>query len=341
MGAHLVKLLADRGDQVTVTTRKQRSNSAGVSYICGDAKQDDFILTLLDQKWDAIVDFMVYTTSVFERRAPLLLNATGQYVFLSSARVYANSDASLQEHSPRLLEHSNDAEFLATDEYSLAKARQENVLRDSGLSNWTIVRPYITYSEQRLQLGVLEKEAWLYRALKGRTIVFSKDIAAKLTTLTYGLDVAAAMVSLIAQPGALGQSFHITQKETVRWQDVLKLYIAVLERHLGEKPKVLMLDLEDFSKCKNAKYQINYDRLFDRRFNNSKIEAVVKVHEFTPFHEGLTRCLEEFLVKPSFLSIDWRAEAIKDRYAGEVAKFHELESWKQRLKYFFYRFIRN
>ena len=40
------------------------------------------------------------------------------------------------------------------------------------------------------QLGVLEKELWLYRALNGRTIVFSKDIAEKSTTLTYGYDVA-------------------------------------------------------------------------------------------------------------------------------------------------------
>ena len=56
-----------------------------------------------------------------------------------------------------------DEEYLKTDEYALSKARQEDILHRSGKNNWTVIRPYITYSEIRLQLGVLEKELWLYR----------------------------------------------------------------------------------------------------------------------------------------------------------------------------------
>ena len=75
----------------------------------------------------------------------------------------------------RLLDVSHDSIYLKTDEYALAKARQEDILRKSGKNNWTIIRPYITYSESRLQLGVLEKEAWLYRALKGFQEMFWKN----------------------------------------------------------------------------------------------------------------------------------------------------------------------
>lgn len=340
MGKHLVQLLAEQGNKVSVTTRSSRQSSASIEYIRGNAKDDGFLFSLLAHKWDVIVDFMVYSTPFFKQRAPKLLAATDQYIFLSSARVYADSGDPIKEDSARLLDSSGDSKFLATDEYSLAKARQENILRQSDNTNWTIIRPYITYSEQRLQLGVLEKEGWLYRALKGRTIVFSEDIASKLTTLTYGLDVAGAMAVLIGEPRALGEAYHITQREAASWREVLGVYLDVLEKHLGKRPKILLLGFDDFSRCKRAEYQIKYDRLFNRIFDNSKIADFVDLNNFMPLEQGLIRCLEEFLEKPQFLAIDWRAEAVKDRYSGEVASLAEPGHWKQKMKYLVYRFIK-
>jgi nucleoside-diphosphate-sugar epimerase len=340
MGKHLVNLLAERGDKVCVTTRSPRQSIGNIEYTQGNAKDDSFLVPLLAHKWDAFVDFMVYATPVFQQRAPKLLAATAQYVFLSSARVYANTTEPIREDSPRLLDSSSDADFLATDEYSLAKARQENILRQSGSKNWTVIRPYITYSEQRLQLGVLEKEGWLYRALRGRTIVFSEDIASRLTTLTYGLDVAGAMAAVIGEPRALGEAYHITQQDAVSWREVLDIYLEVLEKHLGKPTKVLLLGLDDFSRCKAAEYQIKYDRLFDRVFDSSKIAEFAGLDAFWSTKRGLTRCLEEFLEKPEFLAIDWRSEAIKDRYSREVASLKELSNWKQKTQYLIYRFIK-
>lgn len=208
---------------------------------------------------------MVYATGEFRRRAPLLLDATAQYVFLSSARVYADSDAPITEESPRLLDVSQDREYLATDEYALAKARQEDILRaECGKGNWTIVRPYITYSEIRLQLGVLEKEAWLARALHGQTVVFSKDIADKMTTLTYGYDVARGIAALIGREKALGEAFHITCDRPIRWREVLNLYIEVLERKTRQRPKVLLTDT-----APHITPQVKYDRYYNREFDNT------------------------------------------------------------------------
>lgn len=340
MGRHLVKRLAERGDKVSVTTRSSHQPSANIEYIQGNGREDSFLDPILARRWDAIIDFMVYTTPVFEQRAPKLLAATDQYLFLSSARVYADSAEPIGEDSPRLLDVTTDSEFLATDEYALAKARQENILKQSGRNNWTIIRPYITYGEQRLQLGVLEKEGWLYRALKGRTIVFSKDIAAKLTTLTYGLDVAGAMAALVGSPRALGETYQITQKDAATWYEVLNIYLNVLENQLGKRPKVLLLDLDKFSRCKRAEYQIKYDRLFNRTFNNGKIGELVDVKAFLAFEQGLTRCLDDFLRRPQFLAIDWRSEAIKDRYSNEVASLAELGHWKNKIKYLIYRFVK-
>lgn len=184
MGSHLVGILAaDPANELTVTTRKEFPSveNGCIRYVRGNAHDIGFVRSLVPvgAKWDCIVDFMVYTPDEFRERVDFLLSVCKQYVFLSSARVYAGSNEPIVETSPRLLDTVNDEVYLRTDEYALAKAREENLLSQSGKTNWVIVRPYITYSEIRLQLGVLEKEQWLYRAMNGRKIVFPKDIAEK------------------------------------------------------------------------------------------------------------------------------------------------------------------
>ena len=50
--------------------------------------------------------------------------------------------------------------------------------------NWTIIRPYKTYNNNRLQLGMYEKEEWLYRLMMGKTLVFPTELKKRKTTLT-------------------------------------------------------------------------------------------------------------------------------------------------------------
>lgn len=337
MGNHLVDLFRDTDNDIAVTTRVNRMSSNNINYIVGNAKDEGFLKKILDEKWDVIIDFMVYTTNEFKNKVNLLLNSTSQYVFLSSARVYADSYDPIKETSSRLLDVSTDKEFLSSDEYSLAKARQENILTNSGKKNWTIIRPYITYSSHRLQLGILEKEDWLYRALKGRTIVFSEDINSKLTTMTYGLDVAKGIKAVVGNFNSLGESYHITSSQSHLWSEILNIYLDVLENHLGYRPKVVLENLESFQSYHPANYQIKYDRLFNRKFNNEKIGEYLEINEFTSITDGLKDCLKEFIKHPSFKQINWRVEALKDRKTNEIAKLNEIQSFKQKVKYLLYR----
>lgn len=339
MGNYLSDILSRDNHQVTVTSRSKRDSAGNVTYIKGNAHDLVFLESVLKKRWDAIVDFMVYSTPEFEERHKTLLNATNQYIFLSSSRVYAESDVEIKESSPRLLDVSKDTTFLSTDEYSLTKARQEDILKNSGMKNWTIIRPYITFSAYRLQLGVLEKEQWLYRALKGRTIVFSEDINSKQTTLTYGWDVATGISKLIGNSAALAEAFHITTK-SIYWHEILNLYLDVLENQMGSRPKVILQNKNDYIHDNPSSYQIKYDRFFNRRFDNSKINRFIDTNEFTETKVGLKLCLEEFLKKPHFKQIDWGAEAKKDRITGEFTPLNEIVGNKQKIKYLLYRFIK-
>jgi len=341
MGVYLESLLSDHGFQVTITSRSERSSKKNnVSYIQGNALEAEFLEKLLKSNWDVIVDFMIYPTATFSQRIEKLLKSTKQYVYLSSARVYADSTSKITEDSPRLLDVSKDFEFLSTDEYALAKARQENILFSSTFKNWTIVRPYITYGEQRFQLGVLEKESWLYRALKGKTIVFSKEMLHKSTTVTSGFDVARAIFSLLGEESALGEAFHVTSNEATSWKKLLDMYCMELKKQLGHKPKVLLQDLSDFNMHHQAIYQIEYDRLYNRIFDNSKIENYIDVSGFVSPFDGMKKDLNSFISNPDFLAINWRSEAIKDKSTGDYSYFSEIKGYKNKLKYFYHRFIK-
>ena len=271
IGKPLVDRLARRSEEVFITSRDKHYDNKNVHYIQGNAKNNDFLSTILQNKYDVIVDFMVYGTEQFRKRLNLFLDHTDQYVFLSSSRVYAESESLLVEQSPRLLEISKDQRYLLTDEYALAKAREEDLLYQCGRTNWTIIRPYITYNDNRLQLGMLEKELWLKRALEGKSIIFPRDIAEKNTTLTYGLDVSILISKLVGNNSALGKTYHITSSQSVKWGEILELYVTVLERETGKKPRVVMPESSaEFLNLLN-KWQIKYDRLYNRIFNNNAI----------------------------------------------------------------------
>ena len=232
-------------------------------------------------------------------------------------------------------------QYLATNEYALAKAREENVLTESGFNNFTIIRPYITYYNNRLQLGVFEKEIWLQRALDGKKIVFSRNIASKYTTLTYGYDVALRIADLVGKDCTFRKAYHITTEEYIKWEDVLKCYLDVLEKYTGERPEVCWTDKNDSHLEKTNYYQIHCDREYNRKFSNAKIKTDSgEQRVFMETKEGLKKCLTEFLNgERKFQFRDWKEEAVLDRISGDKSQLKEIPGIKNKVKYVLYRYI--
>src|SRR5690606_22262354 len=177
------------------------------------------------------------------------------------------------------------------------------------------------------------KEEWIYRVLNGRSIVFCADIMNKTTTLTYGFDVSNAIASLIGKADAKRNSFNVTTRFCITWGEVLDIYTNVILEETGKRPKIVLLSLEDFLKCKPyGKYQIIYDRLFDRKFENSKIQMFTEINWRDP-REGLESCLRHFIATPEFLKIDWQLEAIKDRFSGQCTPLWKIKGYENKIKY--------
>ena len=339
MGTPLVDLLKKTNNEVYITSRNNNNSQDNIHYIKGNAHNLELVQKILVDRFDVIVDFMVYSYDELKKRLPIYLSNTKQYIFLSSSRVYAESKSKITENTPRLLDICNDENYLSTDEYALTKAREEDLLINSGYNNWTIVRPYITYNNYRLQLGVYEKEQWLFRALKGRTIVFPKDIAEKTTTLTYGNDVARAILRLIGNTEAFGQIFHIVTSQYTTWKEILRIYLDIIEKNTGIRPKVKFIDdSTGLQKIWNAA-QIKYDRLYNRKFDSFKIDSICGKIDYMDLRTGIENCLTEFINNPKWLNINYRYEAWADRISKEITPLKDIKGKKMKLKYIKWRWL--
>lgn len=312
MGRHLAPLLAGDGWDVTVTSRSSHETGVeGVHYVRGSARDKGFLGAVLANRWDVVIDFMVWRTREFREVLGLLLPSCSQYVFLSSYRVFADSPV-ITERSPRLLDASDDVEYTSTDEYALAKARQEDLLRGSSGDNWTIVRPAITYAWGRFQLCTLECDAWLPMALAGHPVPLATEMLTKQTTMSWAYDVALMISRLAGSPGALGEDYNVCTSRHQSWADVVEVYRELVPLEVRE------VSLRDYEKAAGGVYQCRYDRMFDRVMDNSKVLAATGLTEgeLTGIEEGIPRELGTFLCNPSFKQVGKGQLGRLDRLGG-------------------------
>lgn len=337
MGVYLVPELLKMGYQVYVTSRSDHvSDQADLFYLTGNAKDQAFLLQLLEQKFDAIVDFMIYRTLEFRERYQALLEGTDHYLFVSSYRVYGDNQGNpITEDSPRLLDIVQDPEYLKTDEYGLTKARQENLLRESGARNWTILRPAITYSKERFQLGTLEAADFIKRAQAGKTVIFPKQMLDKQATLSWAGDVAKLISRMIFNCAAMGEAFTVSTSENHTWKEILKIYVDLL----GMRVKIV--DLSVYQNVVGGPYQIKYDRMLDRVIDNSKALKITGIQQadFMPLCEGLKIELENFLQSPTYPNYS----SSKDQKMDEVttSKVHAFILAMKRKAKTVYKLLRN
>lgn len=341
MGQELVPLLAlDAENKIVVTSRKKIDYTGKIEYIQGNAKRIEFLRPMLEcGGFDVIIDFMLYSVDEFKCKYELLLNSCKQYIFFSSARVYAVSDSPVKENSARLLDVSTDKDFLKEGEYSLTKAKEEDILKDSGLRNWVIIRPYKTYCNNRLQLGVLELEQWLYRALSGKTVVVPGNIEHLHTSLTDSKDTAKILKHIIGNQIWNGETIQIANPERITWGDVIKVYSQCIEEKCGKRMKVhYMKDTSEIELLFNNKYRIKYDGLVDRTFDDSKIASIVwGGFPWTPLCVGLSDCIKSALEQNELIVRDYSVEGMYDRLTGERTPLREISGNKNRIKYLLHR----
>lgn len=292
LGVYMVEELLKTGNTVdAVTAEDAVSDNPNLKYIKVNAKDDAVLDELLKNNYDVIIDYMLYFgTEEFGRRYLKILDNTKHYIYLSSYRIYADSDTPITEESDRLLDIATDETYLNSNDYSLYKAKQEDMLHASGRKNYTILRPAITYSKNRLQLTILEARTLVDRMRKNKTVILPKEALDKEATMTWAGDSAKMVSSLLLNEKAFDEVYTISTAEHHTWGEIAEMY-----REIGGL-KYIAVDFETFLNIMapgniHTRQQLTYDRLFRRMVDNSKILEIsgLKQSELMPLKEGLTK----------------------------------------------------
>lgn len=291
MGVYVVPELLKKGYKVDVLSLDDiQSDNPNLRYFVGNGHDHALLSELFKNNYDGIIDFMIYNTEDFRQNHEFLLSHTGHYIYLSSYRVYAD-DCPITEESRQLLDASTDEDYLAHDDYSLYKARGEDILEASPYRNWTAVRPAITYSHRRYQLVILEADSLITRAREGKPVLLPEEARNVQATMSWAGDVAKMFAAVLFNEEAKCQHYTFATAEHQTWGTIAGYY----EELIGLKVKwisreeFLNVMAADENGYKSAKWQLDYDRLFDRVVDNSKIckLAGLKQSEFMTLKEGL------------------------------------------------------
>lgn len=291
MGQYLVPLLADAGYEIdAVSLDNVPDTRANVHNIKMSVMERENQRELLKKHYDGIVNFMIYGTVDMPFFLPLLLDSTEHYIYLSTYRIYDNKEVPIRETSPRLIDATDNALLRNSDDYSIYKARGENILRAREKKNWTIVRPAITYSFLRYQLVTLEAPNTVGRAFAGKKAVLPIQAKEIHATMSWGGDVAKMLAGLLFNEQAFGETYTVATAEHHTWGEIAEYYrdICGLESVWVDKEDYIRIIQPDPYNT-GARWQLEYDRLFDRVMDNSKVLAAtgMKQAELMPLYDGL------------------------------------------------------
>lgn len=290
LGRYTASELLKQGCAVdTICLEDYTSDNESLRYYkaCADISYlTDF---LSDKHYDGIVNFIHYTdVEEYKPIHKLLCEKSDHLVFLSSYRVYADLQHPVTETAPQLYDTSSDKEFLQNEDYAVPKSKAERFIKEeSGTTNWTIVRPVISFSDRRFDIVTLYGRDVIEKTKKGETLLL--PLASK--NLFAGLDWAGnsgkLIANLVLNDNAYGEAYTVSSAQNLTWKEVADIYTELIGA------KFEWVDVETYSRYRyntdEPPYILKYDRLFDRKIDNSKILNVTKLkkEDFTSIRDGI------------------------------------------------------
>lgn len=266
-----------------------------------------------DHTFDAVVEWVAFTTEHIQQDIDLFSGRTGQYIFISSASAYQKPPGFLPVTESTPLHNP----FW---EYSRNKAACEALLmqayRSSGFPA-TIVRPSHTYDRTLLPFhGGYTNVA---RMREGKKVIVHGD-GTSLWTMTHHADFAVGFVGLLANPHAIGDTFHITSDEWLSWNQI---YEAVADA-AGVVPRLVHVPSELIARF-DPGWGAGFlgDKAHSAIFDNSKIKRLVpEFHATIPFWRGAREIIAWYDADPARQVIDPAFNALQDRIIEAIESIY-------------------
>lgn len=316
------KLLAEGGHQVTVVTRGHSPVPAEYHPLRADRRKLHQMQTALQGRdLEIVVNFLGYDLTDLEVDYVLFKDRVRQYVFISSAAVYAKPP-------PRLPITEAGPFGNPWWDYAQKKLACEGWLKEKAQATgfpMTIVRPSLTYSQRWIPNPISSSSFTFARRFEQDRPVFIHDDGENPWTLTHTSDFAMGLVGLLGNPAAIGESFHITGDEVHTWNEIY----AEIAAALGVKmPEVVKIPA-DFI-CNVAPEftgTLKGDKAHPGVFDNSRIKRVVP--EFRArkgLAEGLRESVNWLREHPEHQNLKPELDQVIDRVIQEWRKsFHGMK----------------
>ncbi len=304
------RLCAVRGVELTLLNRGQKDVALpdGVRSIRADIRDRAAAAEALrDEAFDAVVDWVAFVPEHVETDIELFAGRISHYVLISSATVYARPSPFFPtvEEAPLGNVHW---------QYARDKiACEERLRREHERTGFpaTVVRPSYTYGESWIPAAIEGQDYTVVeRMRRGKKVIVPGD-GESLWTMTHNSDFARALVGLLGNTAAAGESFHITSDEVLSWNQIAETIAAAagLEARIAHIPSDFIAAIEP-----EEGPGLLGDKSHSLVFDNSKIKRFVPGWEaVVPFAKGVARSIEWFEADPARKIVDEERSAKLDR----------------------------
>ena len=187
-------------------------------------------------------------------------------------------------------------------------------------SVYTIIRPYITYDDERIPLGLTPAYHFhrtiIERIRAGKPWVIW-DEGRAITTITHTDDFAKALVALFLNQKAFNEDFHLTSG----YQCSQKELINLIYNKLSVSPNIVSLKTDEIvNELPEFRGILLGDRALDAIFDNSKLLAAVPGLTFEiSIEKGIERVLRYWDSSDNY-DYDYRFDAKMDRLVSKKSR---------------------
>ncbi len=270
LGTYTTEELVRRGIHTEVICLEEYQSNDMVTYHREKVNREYIKGFLEGKNYLAIVDFLHYKNHEdYEQVFNIYSEHTGQVVYLSSYRVYADKEHPITETSPTWLDVEVSKDFTEQENYAMPKLYCEAFLKSRPEKNWTVVRPVISFSDKRFDLFMYSGSMIISAVQNGEKIILPNDAK----NITAGIDWAGntgkLIGKLIRNENATGEIFTVSSGQNVTWGGLADIYSEVLGTDIE------WVSMDDFIKY-GPDFSFNpwglmYDRMLDRTVDVSKV----------------------------------------------------------------------
>jgi len=291
--------LQRRGYEVMLLTRGRSPLPPGFVTLTADRRDAGGMRRALAGRFpEVVINFIGYEVPEIELDHGLFAGRVRQYIFISSATVYAKPP-------PRMPIREDDPLGNPYWDYAQKKLACERWL----MERWrgerfpvTIVRPSHTYSERWIPNPVSSAGYAFAARLERGAPVWVPDSGDQPWTLTWAGDFATGLAGLVGHEGALGEAFHITSDEALSWREIYRR----IGEAVGVEPRVVPIPTEFICRvCPDMTGPLKGDKAHPAVFDNSKLRRFVPDFRCgVSFREGIRRSVAWLRAHPEAQRLD-------------------------------------